>query len=81
MLPKMFGRKESLLIPFDSISNLEVKRVEKEDAKDVPYERFAPTITFSKSDGSMRRAKIAEWWNRSGANEFAAWLGERLGRP
>lgn len=78
-LPKMYGRKESLQIPFDNITELEVKLSEKTDFHDAPYTKYAPTITFSRSDGSLKRTKVVEWWNRADAYEFAGWLRERIG--
>ena len=81
LLPKMYGRKESLLIPFDKMTGLEVKPVEKEDSDGLQYVRYAPSLTFTNSDGSHRRAKVVEWWNRADAYEFASWLRERLGVP
>lgn len=79
LLPKMYGRKDVLLIPFDKMTGLEVKIVEKEDSDGLAYVRFAPSLTFTSGDGSHRRAKVVEWWNRADAYEFASWLRERLG--
>jgi len=78
-LPKMYRRKEAMQIPFDNITELEVKLSEKTDFHEVPYTKYAPTITFSKSDGSLNRAKIVEWWNRTDAYAFAGWMREQIG--
>jgi hypothetical protein len=80
-LPKMYGRKEELLIPFDRMTGLEVRTVEKADSDGLQYVRFAPSLTFTDSDGSHRRAKIVEWWNRADAYEFASWLRDRMAVP
>jgi hypothetical protein len=79
-LPRTFGRREAMVVPFSDVKALAVTTFEhrsKNKKKGVTY-TWAPTVEFK---DNRKAEKLADWDSREKAIAFAAWLGEKSGLP
>ncbi len=77
-LPATHGRRKAVTVLASQIIAIEVDEIKQRDADEGFWYRYAPTLVFTGQDGSTRRERLVDWSNKARAEEFAAWLCERL---
>ncbi|MBA4146746.1 MAG: DUF3592 domain-containing protein [Verrucomicrobia bacterium] len=75
-LPKAFGRKERLTLPFEDVVDITTEAIARRNRGNITY-TFAPTLHARNVPGGP--FKLANWRERKRANSFTRWLGEQLG--
>ena len=73
VLPRTFGRQESVVDSSEKIVLFKVEQVEESDS-----EGYIPTVVFTDDDGSQRQEKLIDWNDEQSAEELVEWLNERL---
>jgi hypothetical protein len=77
-LPRILGRRTEAIVPMQCISSVELEQIEVKDSEGQISYRFAPVLVLSDGAGTTRCEKLAEWWDRTAAQDLAAWLREQL---
>ena len=75
-LPRTFGRKQAMLVPFSEVKTFAVESIEQRSNKGGVSYTYAPTVHFK--DG-RKEEKLADWADREKADAFTAWLREKTG--
>ena len=78
-LPRTFGRTQDVDIAFEAVQEIEID-IREEKGEGITW-HYGPVLVFTDAGGRLGREKIAEWSSREEADEFAAWLRERLEKP
>lgn len=73
VLPRTFGRQESVVVSSEKIVLFKVEQNEESDS-----EGYIPTVVFTDDDGSQRQEKLIDWNDEQSADELVEWLNERL---
>jgi hypothetical protein len=73
VLPRTFGRQESVVVSSEKIVLFKVENVEESDS-----DGYIPTVVFTDDDGSQRQEKLIEWSDEHAADGLVQWLSERL---
>ncbi|MEY4387922.1 MAG: hypothetical protein RLY20_3205 [Verrucomicrobiota bacterium] len=73
-LPATFGRKEVQTLPATDITDVNVETIERRGSKGGTTYSYAVTLKRRGSHGE----KLTDWSDQERANQFAAWLGEKL---
>ena len=76
-LPQSQGRKEKLVVPMASITNVKLETIIP------PYDRrvepsYAPVVCFNASNGQHQEERIVVWINKTSAQTLVEWLRKRL---
>lgn len=77
-LPRAFGRREEVEVPWENAAAVEVEKVEKRGGKGGRYYVYAAVLVVSERGGTPRREKLRELRDETRANDLAAWLREQL---
>jgi hypothetical protein len=76
-LPLTFGRKKRVTVGFAEIETVWVDVVEHHNSKGGTSYSYAPTLRMR--DNQAGKLKLANWSNKVRANDFAEWLGNKIG--
>ena len=79
-LPQTFGREVDIIVSFDAVTRLDVQRIVHHSSKGGSSYTYAPRLTWNDEESATRHDKLAEWHDEQRAEDFIAWLRERLGR-
>jgi hypothetical protein len=74
-LPRTFGRTDSQTVAFSDLRGIGVLAVPHRGRRGGTYETYAPVVELAQNSDE----KLADWPNKKTAENFAAWLGEKIG--
>jgi hypothetical protein len=77
-LPRTFGRKEPQVVAAKHLKSVVVEDIARTDSEGATSHTYAPTLVWVDQGGVKHCEKLAEWGDSDSAENFAAWLRERL---
>jgi hypothetical protein len=77
-LPQTYGRKEPQTLTADQLRSVVVDDVATRSSKGTTSHNYVATLTWRDREDAEHREKLGVWTDSARAENFAAWLRERL---
>jgi len=77
-LPQTFGRKEPQALTADQLRSVVVDDVVTHSSKGTTSHNYIPTLIWRDLEDAEHREKLSVWSDSARAEDFAAWLRDRL---